>query len=274
MPPPDDSIDGHLPSHPFADLGGPGEPWWPRLRAAAGRHRWSPDRAVTRLVVVAAFAAVIGAGAVWAVGSGSSGVSGAAGGLPMATRRPGAAGSATGPATAVPRVPESSVGAPDTTIGAGWVAVAGAVVRPGLYRVPADTRVSSLITAAGGLTLEADPDRINLAAPVRDGERVYVPRRGEPGAPAVIAGTAGAGGGAGAVPAPGGEGAGGPKGPVNLNQASAEQLDGLPGVGPATARAILEHRRAHGPFTTVEQLAEVRGIGPAKLDQLRALVVV
>ncbi|MFP5376615.1 MAG: ComEA family DNA-binding protein, partial [Acidimicrobiia bacterium] len=100
----------------------------------------------------------------------------------------------------------------------------------------------------------------NLAARVADGERVYVPRRGEappPGAPGGGAGGAGAG-----------------SAPVDLNTATVDQLVSLPGIGPATARAIVDHRAEHGRFTSVEQLLDVRGIGEAKLAALRPLVKV
>lgn len=158
------------------------------------------------------------------------------------------------------------------------VQAAGGVVRPGVYRLPADARVDDLVREAGGLTSDADPDRVNLAAPVLDGERVWVPRRGEMAAPVVVAGAAGGGGSSGGS----GRGAGdtGSKGRagsaapavVDLNAASESELEALPGVGPATAAAILAYRDQHGRFTSVDDLLEVRGIGDAKLDQLRPLV--
>ena len=134
------------------------------------------------------------------------------------------------------------------------VQAAGAVLSPGVYRVPADARVIDVIDAAGGLAPGADADRLALAAKVSDGERVYVPsgRRGA----------------AERVP----PGAAEPAGPIDLNTAVERDLDALPGVGPATAKAIVTYRESHGPFTSVDQLLEVRGIGPAKLDQLADLV--
>ena len=137
-----------------------------------------------------------------------------------------------------------------------YVHAAGAVVRPGVYRLPPGTRVADLVDAAGGLAPGAAPDLLNLAAEVVDGQQVYVPRAGERPPP-------GAGGG-GAT--------GAPAGPLDLNTATAEQLEELPGVGPATARAILDHRERHGPFASVDELLEVRGIGEAKLEALRDLV--
>lgn len=145
-----------------------------------------------------------------------------------------------------------------------YVHAAGAVVRPGVYRVRAGGRVSDLLDAAGGPAADADLDQVNLAAKVSDGERVYVPRRGESPVPPAGSSTAGGAGG------PGGSTAA--TGPVNLNTATLEQLDALPGVGPATAQAILDYRQAHGRFRTVDELLEVRGIGEAKLAALRGKV--
>jgi competence protein ComEA len=164
--------------------------------------------------------------------------------------------------------------APTTATTAGRVVVhaAGAVVSPGVYELDAGARVADAVAAAGGLAADADADRLNLAGPVADGARVYVPRTGEE-VPAEIGvevpngSTDGAGGGGGA---PGGTAAG----PVDLNRADVALLDTLPGVGPATAQAIVAHRDEHGPFTSVDQLIDVRGIGEAKLAQLRDLVTV
>ena len=155
------------------------------------------------------------------------------------------------------------------------VQAAGAVAEPGVYALDAGARVDDLVRAAGGHTARADTDRINHAAPVADGERVWVPSEGEDAVPDVVAGanggapsTAGGTGTAGE----GGSGSSPPTGPVDLNAATAEQLDGLPGVGPATATAILAYRDEHGRFSSVEELLDVRGIGEAKLEQLRPLV--
>jgi len=147
-----------------------------------------------------------------------------------------------------------------TTPSAVVVYVTGAVGAPGVYTLPSPARVTDAITAAGGAASDADLDVVNLAATVRDGERIYVPKAGEP-VPPVVAGEVVIDS---SVPA----------GPVEINTATVDQLDVLPGVGPATAAAIVAYRDQHGPFQTVDQLAEVRGIGPAKLDAIRALVVV
>ena len=169
-------------------------------------------------------------------------------GLPLATTPPTTAASA-----AAPTVPTTR------TTGPILVHVAGAVAAPGVYELPADARVEAAIAAAGGPIPQADPGSLNLAAVVADGERVYVPVVGEtvppPAAPA-----------AGANPTP--------PAPLDLNEATAEELDVLPGVGPATATAIVDHRARNGPFASVEDLEAVRGIGPAKLDALRGLVSV
>jgi len=149
------------------------------------------------------------------------------------------------------------------------VHVAGAVVSPGVRRLPPGSRVIDALEAAGGALPDADLPRINLAAPLVDGQQVYVPKPGEQ--PPMAAGVpGGAGGGGGAV----GPGSSVPGALVDLNTATAEQLDTLPGVGPSTAAAIIAYRDENGPFTSVDQLLDVRGIGEAKLEQLRDLVSV
>jgi competence protein ComEA len=148
------------------------------------------------------------------------------------------------------------------------VHVAGAVVSPGVQRLPPGSRVIDALDAAGGALPDADLPRINLAAPLVDGQQVYVPKPGEQ--PPLAAGV-GVPGGAGG---PTGAGSSVPGALVDLNTATAEQLETLPGVGPATAAAIIAHRDQNGPFTAVDQLLDVRGIGEAKLEQLRDLVSV
>jgi len=138
------------------------------------------------------------------------------------------------------------------------VQAAGAVQHPGLYRLPPASRVDDLVTAAGGLAADADPDRLNLAALLSDGQKIYVPRVGEP-LPSE---------GATSVPGDGST----TSQPLDLNQATLPQLDALPGIGPATAQAILDYRAQHGRFRSVDDLLNVRGIGDAKLEQLRPLV--
>jgi competence protein ComEA len=137
------------------------------------------------------------------------------------------------------------------------VDVVGAVRRPGLYRLPHDSRIADALTRAGGATRKADLAQVNLAAPVADGEQIVVPRRG----PAGVAG----------VPAASSPGE--PSAPVQLSTATIEQLDSLPGVGPMTAQKILDYRQKHGAFQSVDELDAVPGIGPKRLEQLRDLVV-
>lgn len=142
------------------------------------------------------------------------------------------------------------------------VHAAGAVARPGVYRLATGARVADLLDAAGGPAGGADLDRLNLAAPLRDGDRVFVPLAGED-VPSVVAG-------GGATSA--GEGDAAPVELIDLNTATLAELDTLPGVGPATAQAILEERDRRGGFSAVEDLLDVRGIGEAKLAGLRDLV--
>lgn len=143
------------------------------------------------------------------------------------------------------------------------VHVAGAVAHPGVYEVVAGARVKDVLDAAGGPSADADLDRLNLAAAVADGQQIYVLRKGEAGPPAASGpGGAGGAGGAGATAV------------VDLNTATAEQLDELPGIGPSTAEAIIAFREEHGRFRSVDQLLEVRGIGEAKLAAIRKRVKV
>jgi competence protein ComEA len=148
------------------------------------------------------------------------------------------------------------------------VHVAGAVRAPGVYRLRGDARVRDAVRRAGGATRHGDANAINLAAKLADGQQVVVPAR----APAPAA--AGVVTGAGAAAAASGVGAAAPSAPVNLNTATLEQLDTLDGVGPATAQKILDYRQAHGGFRSVDDLAEVPGIGPKRLAALREKVQV
>jgi competence protein ComEA len=144
------------------------------------------------------------------------------------------------------------------------VSVSGRVQRPGLVEVPAGARVADVLHAAGGALPGTDLAGVNLARRVVDGEQVAV---GVPPAPDAVP-AAGAGG---PLP-PGPARPGAPPGRVDLNTATVEQLDALPGVGPVTAQRILEWRTRHGRFARVEQLREIEGIGERRFGQLRELV--
>jgi competence protein ComEA len=132
------------------------------------------------------------------------------------------------------------------------VHVAGAVRRPGLYRLREGARIADAVARAGGAARRAELSAVNLAAPLVDGAQVLVPLRGPAGSP------------------PGGEPAA--AGPVSLGSATVEQLDELPGVGPVTAQKIVDYRAEHGPFRSVDDLDAIPGIGPARLEQIRDLV--
>jgi competence protein ComEA len=188
---------------------------------------------------------------------------------PTEARLPSAASSTTSPGDPVGSAPGGRtdvtgalVPGPSTSLADLVVHVAGAVNAPGVFELPAGARVGDAVAAAGGASADGDPDALNLAAPLVDGDRVAVPVRG-----AVPVGAGADGGVTNAA-------ADQRSGPVNVNTASAADLEGLPGVGPATAAAIVAHREANGPFASVDDLESVRGIGPAKLEALRDAVTV
>src|SRR5699024_5678130 len=140
------------------------------------------------------------------------------------------------------------------------VHVVGAVEEPGVVRLEAGSRVLDAVELAGGATKDADLARLNLARVVTDGEQVLVLRTGEE-APSGTEGSTGRGE--------------GPRTPgatatLDLNVASASELEALPGVGPVLAQRIVEHREAFGPFASVDGLLEVSGVGPAVLEKLRS----
>ena len=170
----------------------------------------------------------------WRVGGGGGG------GQPAAA----AAATATAPV---------AVAAPDGP--AGLVHVAGAVRDPGVYEIGPGARVVEAIRQAGGPTRRADLAALNLAATLQDGQQVLVPEKARPGA-ATAPGTAAA------------EGQ-----PVRLSSATAEELETLDGIGPTLASRIVEWREAHGGFRSVDDLLDVPGIGPTRLESLRTKVV-
>ena len=152
------------------------------------------------------------------------------------------------------------------------VYVSGEVVKPGVYVLLATARVIDALQAAGGATNHADLVVVNLAAPLVDAAQVFIPRMGSTprvtfprphaGINLPIAGGSGSGG----------AGAGAGAGIVDINSATLSDLDALPGVGPSTAQAIIDYRTANGPYASVDDLLNVRGIGPSKLAAMRARV--
>lgn len=144
------------------------------------------------------------------------------------------------------------------------VDVEGAVASPGLYLVSANARVNDAVAAAGGMTSDADRQRVNLAQKVEDGMQVYVPSREE--APAATGTTTTGAGQA--------SSSGASKGKVNLNTASAEELQTLSGIGPSLSQRIIDYRQANGPFKSVDDLRKVSGIGDTRFKSLKDLVCV
>jgi len=138
------------------------------------------------------------------------------------------------------------------------VHIVGAVPRPGVYEFPEGSRVRDAVAAAGGLLAEADPAAINLAAMLEDGQRLEIPY--QPGA----APTSTAQEAANSTPAS--------SDLININTATLQELDSLPGIGPTTAQKIIEYRQQHGPFQALEDLMNVPGIGPATFDKIKDLI--
>jgi competence protein ComEA len=155
--------------------------------------------------------------------------------------------------------PQPTAAPPETII----IYITGAVTRPDVYEVPKNARLKDAVLAAGGLTDEADSERINMAARIKDEQHIHIPRMGEaattsPAAP-------------GAQTAPGVAPA---DGRLNINQATRSELEELPGIGERLAERIVDTRTSNGPFTSLEQVAEIEGISEALIDSIRPLVVV
>ncbi|MFI2101937.1 ComEA family DNA-binding protein [Isoptericola sp. NPDC019693] len=240
-----------------------------------GARRWSLAlrAAVVASVVVLLVAVVV---AVVATARPDDVITLAGGGAPSSAASSGPSSPSAGPSAAAPsaagpvglgaegetgEAPEA-VPAPGTVV----VHVVGEVREPGLVTVPSGARVADAVAAAGGTTRRADAAALNLARAVVDGEQIRVPRPGEP-VPATGGGSAGAleGGAEGTEEAS-------PGGAVNLNAAPAAELEELPGIGPALAERIIAWRDENGPFTSVDELDEVSGIGPSVLGQVRDMV--
>jgi competence protein ComEA len=143
------------------------------------------------------------------------------------------------------------------------VYVSGAVAQPDVYELPYDSIVKDAIEAAGGPTGEADLDRINLARRVYDEEQIYVPQKGEESPP--VSPPSGP-----SVPSSSSQG--GDK--VNINTATAEELDTLPGIGPSLAQRIIDYRTANGPFQSIEDIKNVRGIGDVTFEEMKDKIMV
>ncbi len=136
------------------------------------------------------------------------------------------------------------------------VYVSGAVHQPDVYALPLNSIVKDAIAAAGGATADADLDRINLASHLSDQMHVHVPRQGE------------------ASPTPDKKSPATPSAPININTATLEELDALPGIGPALAKVIVDYRTTNGPFKKIEDINNVKGIGDALYAKLKDLITV
>ncbi|GAA1890802.1 ComEA family DNA-binding protein [Williamsia serinedens] len=277
---------------PHGAVDGPSAPRWiddvPRRRPDTDppddRRPRRRDRALTAppaaiaLVVIGVLACVV---TIVTVASGSSDD------VPTSVAFPSSAGPvsrtsgavASGERGAPPASPVPSAAATELV-----VSVVGLVRTPGLVRLPATARIADAIARAGGGRPGADLLGLNMAQPLHDGDQVLVGYADPAGGPALRSAVVSGGGAPGAAPGAAAPGAAAPRsaaspsaaagGPVNLNTADAAALDALPGVGPKTAAAILEWRQRNGRFASVDQLAEVDGIGPAKFASLRDLVTV
>lgn len=137
------------------------------------------------------------------------------------------------------------------------VYVTGAVERADVYTLPPGSLVKDAVAAAGGATADADLEQINLAVEVYDQQQIHVPRKGEAVTP---------------VAAP--VGAPSTTGKVDINTASVEELDTLPGIGPAIAQRIIDYRTEHGAFVAIEDITNVKGIGPATYEEIKDLIAV
>ncbi len=234
----------------------PPRPAPPRRLAESGAQ-WLAWLGLGRLVVAAVCVVIVVAGGYWLVRVPAP---------PTEARLPVATSEARdGPPSTLPPPTAPSGGQADATADDSApvvVHVAGAVTGPGVYRLTAGARVHTAIEAAGGETANADLDGLNLAAPVADGQRIYVPSMGEVD-PATVPSAE-----------PESVSSATPGGPIDLNRATLRELETLPGVGPSTASAIVDDRQRNGPFASVDELDRVPGIGPAKLDALRGLVTV
>ncbi|MCB0966374.1 MAG: ComEA family DNA-binding protein [Ilumatobacter sp.] len=238
----------------------------PTVDLSERARAWLAWFGLGRLVLTALAVAIVAGGGFWLVRAPAPSAEAT---LPVATVPAGGA-SVTLPPPSTTTAPATT--GPVPTVGPMTVHVAGSVAVPGVYELSAGERVHHAIARAGGATTDADLDALNLAEPLADGQRLYVPAVGaldHASIPVLTPspGAAATGSDAGAVDTA-------PAGPVDLNAAGVDELDALPGVGPATAQAIVDDRERNGPFVSVDDLERVPGIGPSKLAALRDLVTV
>jgi len=220
------------------------------------------------LFLLVASAVVLGVRVAWARSSATpQSISAAAHGPPggLVARTVPAAFASTGVAGLSTATARATATAPATAAGL-LVHVVGQVRRSGVVRLPPGARVLDAVKAAGGASLSADLNHLNLARQVADGEQIVVPKPGETLPAGVVPGAAGGG--------VGSTSAGSVGGLVNLNSADAAALDSLPGVGPVIAQRILDWRTQHGRFTSVNELGEVSGIGDKLMAQIGPKVTV
>lgn len=225
----------------------------PPRRPADVVAAWVAWIGVPRLVASVLAIAVVAVGGYWLVRAPTP---------PVESTLPAAAATSLPAATLAVPEPLDALASHSTEPVLVLVHVAGAVARPGVYELTSGDRVTTAVDRAGGPTADADLDGLNLASPVTDGQRIYVPAVGEVDPAAVPSDL------------PRADADDVVSGPVDLNRATAVELDALPGIGPATAGAIVDDRARNGPFASVDELERVPGIGPAKLDALRELVTV
>jgi competence protein ComEA len=238
-------------------------------RPEQGARRWALKGTTAVVALVAVLLLGVGVAALSLRGDGVEPLTQlAADGEPAGGQAGGPADSSAPPVSSAPSGPlptaptPGSAGAAD---GGLLVHVVGEVAEPGLVTVPDGARVADALEAAGGTTRKADLTAVNLARTVVDGEQLYVPKPGEqaPGAAAP-----GAGGPASGTGGPGASG-GSTDATVDINTADAAALEALPGIGPSIAQAIVEWRAANGQFASVDELEDVPGIGPATLAEIR-----
>lgn len=212
-----------------------------------------------RLVLTALSVGVVAAGGVWLLRAPTPDTVTA---LPVAETAGDTTATLPPPTAAPSTAPVATVPQPIV------VHVAGAVNQPGVFTLPPGSRANAAVEAAGGPAPDGELDGLNLATPLTDGQRVYVPTVGEIDPIAVGAAAAEL------SPTNGSTAPAAALGPIDVNRATADELEQLPGVGPATATAIIDDRERNGPYATVDDLDRVPGIGPAKLEVIRDLVTV